>query len=162
MKYYKILVGSSKKVVDQVPSADTSSEVFGLFSPPSRITSPESSPQHRWYSLGSTRPTGRSSKFSPSNFSQDFPGVASHPPSPHPITGIPPQRKLLQKVDPTLLSLVRPFPNTWRRNGAGSYSSEAYTGPLEAWAPPAIRITEIILTRFQTTKKYIYSLLEVF
>ena len=114
MKYYKILVGSSKKVVDQVPSAETSSEVVGLLCPPSRITSPESRPQHKWYSLGSTRPTGRSSKFSPSNFSQELPGVAPRPP----------QRKLLQKVDPTLFSLVRPTGNTWRRNGAGSYSSE--------------------------------------
>ena len=90
---------SPKLFKDEVPSAETTSEVDALLLPPSRITSPDSRPQHMWASLRPSRLTGSASKFFPSNFSQDLSDDAPRPP----------QIKLLQKVAPILYSVV--FPN---------------------------------------------------
>ena len=54
---------SPKLCEDVVPSAETTSEVVGLFSPPRSITSPDSRPQHKWNPLGSNSLTGSNSKF---------------------------------------------------------------------------------------------------
>ena len=63
MKYYDVGVSSIKLGKDKVPSAETTSVVFGLFSPPRSITSPDSRPQHKWNPLGSNSLTGSNSKF---------------------------------------------------------------------------------------------------
>ena len=101
MIYYDVGVLRLKLGEDDVPSEETTSEVDALLLPPSRITSPDSRPQHMWASLRPSRLTGSASKFFPSNFSQDLSDDAPRPP----------QRKLLQKVDPVLISLVFPTGN---------------------------------------------------
>ena len=101
MEHYDVSVVRLKLVEDEVPSAETNSDVVGLLSPPSRMTAPDLRPQHKWNSLCSSRLTDRGSNEFPPNFSQD---LSEEPPR-------PPQSKLLQKVAPNLMFLVFPTGN---------------------------------------------------
>ena len=98
MEYYDVSVGRLKLFEDEVPSAETNSDVIGLLSPPNKITAPDFRPQHMWNSLGSRRLTDSNSNEFPPNFSQDLSDGCPRPP----------QSKLLQNVAANLLFAVFP------------------------------------------------------